>query len=60
MKGYREQYIECRNNGNLIEVDISTYGYDLKVALICLKNKAACNSKLCSKERKLHIGEKDE
>lgn len=51
MKAFRDQIRECKANGNLIEVDISIYALYLTSALICLKHKKACVSRLCFEER---------
>ena len=53
MKSFRDQMKECKNNGNLIDVDISVYDIFSKIALVCLKNKEVCHSKLCLEERKI-------
>jgi len=65
MKPFREQCLECKENGNQIEVDISNLHLkmitsplsgaeafiDSKFILVCLKNKKACSSKVCAYER---------
>lgn len=51
MKSFRQQLIECKKSGNLIVADVSVYGYPIKTAAICVKNKTACSSGVCKKER---------
>jgi hypothetical protein len=54
MKEYRhlsDQMKICKEKGNLIEVDISAYACWLTTALICLKYKTVCMSRICAKER---------
>lgn len=50
-KSYREQFKECKHNGNLIKVDISCYNTFPKIVLVCLKYKSACYSGVCRDER---------
>lgn len=63
-KSFREQILECRENGNQIEVDVSKYNFfgtkkmvfPTKI-LVCVKYQCVCSSKVCAGER---IGETDE
>lgn len=50
-KSFREQHLECIENGNLVEIDISKYNTFPKIVLTCLKYKCACNSGACRDER---------
>jgi hypothetical protein len=50
-KPFRIQMIDCKKTGNLIEIDISKYGGNVKTALICLKYNTTCNSGVCKSER---------
>ncbi len=51
---FKTKFIECKKNGNLIEVDISAYNLGFpEIALVCLKHKKVCISKVCRKERGL-------
>ncbi len=50
-KSFREKFIDCKENGNLIEVDISKYSTFPKIALVCLKHKTVCHSGICRDER---------
>ena len=50
-KSFREQFLECRKNGNLIDVDVSKYGTFPKKLLVCLKYKCICHSGVCRHER---------
>jgi hypothetical protein len=50
-KSFRKQFLECKHNGNLIEVDISAYNSFPKTALVCLKHKCVCHSGVCKEER---------
>ncbi len=50
-KSFRKQFLECKENGNLIEIDASSYGNFPSVALVCLKYKSTCHSGVCRKER---------
>ena len=56
-KPFRKQFIECKESGNLIEIDISSYRTFPKTALVCLKYKSVCHSGVCRNER---ISEKNE
>jgi hypothetical protein len=64
-KSYREQFMKCRENGNLIDVDISAYGVFPKKALVCIKYKCVCHSGVCREERmnkqndKIHLTNKN-
>ena len=52
MKPFRQQCKECKANGNLIEIDISEYKLGFpQIALVCLKHKTVCYSKVCFEER---------
>jgi len=63
-KPFREQFLECGQNGNLITVDVSKYNlfkederrFPQKI-LVCVKYRCVCSSKVCAGER---IGEKNE
>lgn len=52
-KPYREQFLECKENGNLIKIDICTYGPGMfpKEILVCVKYKSVCYSGVCKGER---------
>lgn len=64
-KSFRDQCIECKANGNLIEIDISSLKLkmmpgllsgckellDTDSMLVCLKYKSNCHSKACAPER---------
>ena len=64
-KSFRDQCIECKKNGNQIEVDISPLKLkmipgplsgvkelmDTDSVIVCLKNKSVCHSKACAAER---------
>jgi len=52
-KSFREQFLECKENGNLISVDISKYGPGVfpKKILVCIKYKCICHSGVCREER---------
>lgn len=51
MRSFRTQMKVCTNSENLILINIEKYGYEIKQALVCLKNKEVCHSNLCKKER---------
>lgn len=48
-KSFREQYKECRKNGNLVETE-KCYRCG-QFLLICKKYGKLCSSNLCLKER---------
>lgn len=64
---FRDQFIECKNNGNREDIDISILKLkmlpgllsgvkdlmDVETITICKKYKSACHSGLCKKERGL-------
>lgn len=47
-KSYRQQGIECSENGNRIEIPCVKCN---QINLICIKYKTYCHSKACLKER---------
>lgn len=52
-KSFREQHLECIENGNLISIDISIYGPKMfpKKISVCVKYKSICYSGVCKAER---------
>ena len=50
-KSFRTQFLECKEDGNLISVDASTYGNFPERLLICIKHKSICHSGVCRHER---------
>ena len=58
-KSFREQLLECKENGNLISIDIAKYGPGMfpKKILVCIKHESICYSGVCLGER---VGEQDE
>jgi len=54
-KPFREQFIECGENGNRIKVDTlpmkAVWGHDVGEILVCVKNKCICHSGVCKEER---------
>lgn len=64
-KPFREKMIECKNDGNQIDVDVAILKLkifpplfkgqkdlmDMEKIIVCLKYKSACCSSLCKKER---------
>lgn len=69
MKSFRNQCIECKQTGNMIEVDISVLkltslpgilsgikkSMDVKTILVCLKYRSVCSSKVCKEERGMKL-----
>jgi len=59
MKSFRTQYLECKSNGNLAKITITTpmevRGRFATIneikTLICMKHRAQCKSSVCKKER---------
>lgn len=47
-KSYREQGIECSQNGNRIEIPCYWCNHSI---LVCIKYKTYCHSKVCLKDR---------
>lgn len=56
-KSFREHLIECKERGNLIEVDASKYGTFPEKLLVCIEYKSICHSGVCRGER---MGEQDD
>ena len=54
MKGFREQYLECVENGNLIKVKCFWCNHEV---LVCKKYDTYCHSKACKNERLEKKGE---
>ena len=54
-KPFRQQYLECIENGNLIKIDTlpmkGVYGYDVGIILVCVKHQKICGSNVCKEER---------
>ena len=52
MKGFRDQYLECKESGNcfIIEWD-EIYKWGCSV-IVCVKHKTHCHSGACFDERK--------
>lgn len=52
-KSFREQFLECKKNGNLISINISIYGPKIfpENILVCIKYKSVCYSGVCKDER---------
>jgi hypothetical protein len=48
MKPFGEQYIECKQNGNLIRVECI---WCKQENLVCIRHKTYCHSKACCEER---------
>ena len=51
MKKFRDQYMECNKNGNLIEIKNYPLTDFPKTVLVCLKYKSYCGSNVCKEER---------
>jgi hypothetical protein len=68
-KSFRDQSIECKKNGNQIEVDVSLLKLKMMPGLlsgvkewietdsviVCLKHKSVCHSLACAAERGIEI-----
>ena len=61
MKSFKDQYRECKQNGNLARITITTpvevtHGFatmqEIKT-LICMKYRAQCKSSVCKDERQI-------
>jgi len=67
-KSFREQFLECKESGNLIRVSCSIYKGLYKnfpdEILVCIKHKSICHSGVCRSERmkikwsELEVGDK--
>jgi len=53
MKGFRKQYLECKDSGNLQTIDNIKGEFPPQIN-VCMHYGAVCQSKLCREER-LHM-----